>query len=125
MTEPAPGAGADPTHAPHTARAATATTGSIDGHKWYITGAEGAAFAIVMARTSDDRTRGAVRRCSWSTPARPASRSCAHRRRSIGRFPGGHCEVRFADCRVPADAVLGEVDLGFDYAQVAARARPG
>jgi len=31
---------------------------------------------------------------------------------------GGHCEVTFEDCRVGDDAVLGEVDAGFRYAQV-------
>ena len=33
-------------------------------------------------------------------------------------FPGGHCEVRFEGCRVGPEAVLGEVDEGFRYAQV-------
>lgn len=31
---------------------------------------------------------------------------------------GGHCEVTFEDLFVPDDAVLGEVDQGFAYAQV-------
>jgi acyl-CoA dehydrogenase len=31
---------------------------------------------------------------------------------------GGHCEVVFDGCVVPDDAVLGEVDKGFAYAQV-------
>jgi acyl-CoA dehydrogenase len=31
---------------------------------------------------------------------------------------GGHYELRFDDCRVPDDAVLGEVDQGFRSAQV-------
>jgi alkylation response protein AidB-like acyl-CoA dehydrogenase len=33
-------------------------------------------------------------------------------------FLGGHCEVRFTGCRVGPEAVLGEVDEGFAYAQV-------
>src|ERR1700744_954081 len=53
MTEPAPGAGSDPS-----ALATRATPGpgggQIDGHKWFITGAAGAALAICMARTSGD-----------------------------------------------------------------------
>ena len=31
---------------------------------------------------------------------------------------GGHCEVVFDDCRVDDAAILGELDLGFRYAQV-------
>ena len=31
---------------------------------------------------------------------------------------GGHCEVFFEDLLVPDSAVLGEVDRGFEYAQV-------
>jgi acyl-CoA dehydrogenase len=33
-------------------------------------------------------------------------------------FSGGHAVVTFDDCRVPADAVLGEAGLGYRYAQV-------
>src|SRR5690606_5857400 len=33
-------------------------------------------------------------------------------------MPGGHCVVSFTDCEVGDDAVLGEVDKGFQYAQV-------
>ena len=33
-------------------------------------------------------------------------------------FPGGHCEVVFEDCRVGEDAILGEPDEGYRYAQV-------
>ena len=33
-------------------------------------------------------------------------------------FSGGHAVVAFENCRVPADAVLGEAGLGYRYAQV-------
>ncbi len=33
-------------------------------------------------------------------------------------FSGGHAGVAFDGCRVPDDAVLGEVGLGYRYAQV-------
>ena len=50
MTEPAPGAGSDP--AALRTRATRVDGGwRIDGRKWFITGADGAAFAICMART--------------------------------------------------------------------------
>ena len=35
-----------------------------------------------------------------------------------GSFAGGHAELRFSDCLVPESAVLGEVGLGYRYAQV-------
>ncbi|WP_240051466.1 acyl-CoA dehydrogenase family protein [Pseudonocardia sp. EV170527-09] len=35
-----------------------------------------------------------------------------------GSLFGGHLEVEFDDCRVSDDAVLGEVDQGYRYAQV-------
>jgi acyl-CoA dehydrogenase len=52
MTEPPPGAGSDPSMLQTTAT----RDGSgyrIDGCKWFITGASGAGFAIVMARMED------------------------------------------------------------------------
>src|SRR5437016_2091479 len=61
MTEPAPGAGADPPMLlTAAARAANSPGGSnsgdfvIDGEKWLITGAVGAELAIIMARNDSD-----------------------------------------------------------------------
>ena len=53
MTEPAPGAGADPTMLTTTA---SKVDGGwlVNGRKWFITGADGAAFFIIMARTSGE-----------------------------------------------------------------------
>jgi acyl-CoA dehydrogenase len=116
MTEPAPGAGADPTMLQSRARR-DGDDWVIDGHKWYITGADGAAFAIVMVRTSDDpdARRGATMLLvDAGTPGFEIVRHVPSMDRT---FPGGHCEVRFTNCRVPSDAVLGEPDFGFDYAQ--------
>src|SRR5271165_2424093 len=59
MTEPAPGAGADPSNL--RTRAVREGDGwRIDGHKWYSTGGGRAAFLIVMARTSEDPRTGAT-----------------------------------------------------------------
>jgi len=116
MTEPAPGAGADPTMLQTRARR-DGDDWVIDGHKWYITGADGAAFAIVMVRTSDDpdARRGATMLLvDAGTPGFEIVRHVPSLDRT---FQGGHCEVRFTDCRVRSDAVLGEPDFGFDYAQ--------
>jgi acyl-CoA dehydrogenase len=116
MTEPAPGAGADPTMLRSRARR-DGGDWVIDGHKWYITGADGAAFAIAMVRTSDDPDprRGATMfLVDAGTPGFEIVRHIPSLDRT---FPGGHCEVRFTNCRVPDSAILGEADLGFHYAQ--------
>src|SRR5512138_3560308 len=53
MTEPAPGAGSDPGNL-NTTAVLEGDEFVINGRKWLITGAEGAAFAIIMARTLVD-----------------------------------------------------------------------
>ena len=117
MTEPPPGAGSDPTMLRTTA---TRVDGGwrIDGRKWFITGADGAAFAICMARTGEaiEGDEGATMLLvDADNPGMRIVRTMDVIDRS---FPGGHCEVVFDDCRVADDAVLGEVGLGYRYAQV-------
>ncbi len=112
MTEPAPGAGSDPSML-----ATTATREgdhyAISGTKWLITGADGAAFAIIMAKLDDAGATMFV--ADMNAPGITVERSMA----SLDScFPGGHGVVRFDDLRVPADAVLGEPGKGFQYAQV-------
>src|SRR4051812_31716459 len=58
MTEPAPGAGADPSNL-RTRAELRGDRWVINGHKWYTTGGADAGFLIVMARTSDDPKAGA------------------------------------------------------------------
>jgi len=112
MTEPAPGAGSDPSMLTTTARR-DGDTFAIDGGKWFITGADGAAFAIIMANVegagatmflSDMNASGIV-----LERAMTSLDEC---------FTGGHAVVRFDGLRVPAGAVLGEVGRGYRYAQV-------
>ena len=117
MTEPAPGAGSDPAML---ATTATAVKGgwSIAGRKWFITGADGAAFFICMARTGEaiDQGRGATMfLIDAGHPGLRVERVVDAIDRS---FPGGHAELVFDDCRVGSDAVLGEVGEGYRYAQV-------
>ena len=111
MTEPAPGAGSDP--------AALATTARRDGNhwvingtKWFITGADGAGFAIIMARGDDGATMFLA---DMDTPGIEVVRAMD----SLDQgFPGGHAVVRLTDLRVPAGDILGEPGKGFRYAQV-------
>jgi acyl-CoA dehydrogenase len=112
MTEPAPGAGADPSMLTTTA-VRQGDDYVINGTKWFITGAEGADYGIVMARMEDgsatmfltDMDRPGIR----LERSMDAMDSC---------FTGGHGVLVFDNLRVPAADVLGEVGQGFRYAQV-------
>jgi acyl-CoA dehydrogenase len=116
MTEPAPGAGSDPGQLQTTARR-EGNDWVIDGEKWLITGAEGAAFAIIMAKTSGAGIDGAATMflADMSDPAIKIERTLDTIDSS---FVGGHAVVRFNGLRVPEDAVLGELGQGFRHAQV-------
>lgn len=110
MTEPAPGAGSDPSML--LTRAQRVPGGwVINGRKWFITGALGAHFAIVLAQTADGPTQFIVE----------TSNQGFRLLRSIPAIDpyaiGGHGEIELADCFVTNDAVLGEVGQGFAYAQ--------
>lgn len=112
MTEPSPGAGSDPTMMQTTA-VLDGDDYVINGRKWFITGAEGAAFTIIMAKGEDGRATMFLADMDSEgiriERMMDALDSC---------FPGGHCVVVFENLRVPASQVLGEVGEGFKYAQV-------
>ncbi|CAN5316699.1 acyl-CoA dehydrogenase family protein [soil metagenome] len=112
MTEPAPGAGSDPSMLKTTAIRIDGGY-RIDGVKWFITGAEGAAFTIIMARLENGEAT------MFLSPMDAPGISIERTMHSLDRcFPGGHCVVRFDGLEVPDSAVLGEVGQGFRYAQV-------
>jgi acyl-CoA dehydrogenase len=117
MTEPAPGAGADPSMLQTTAR----RDGSdfvIDGTKWLITGALGASVAIIMVRNDND-TLGPAGATMFLAPMNAPGIHIERVLDTLDRFmAGGHAVVRLDRLRVPESAVLGEVGAGFRYAQV-------
>jgi acyl-CoA dehydrogenase len=117
MTEPAPGAGSDPA-ALRTRAERVAGGWRIDGRKWFITGADGAGFAICMARTSGEPGDRGGATMFLVGAANPGMRIVRHIDTLDESLFGGHCEVAFDGCVVPDDAVLGEVDQGYRYAQV-------
>ena len=117
MTEPAPGAGSDPAAL---ATTATPTSGGwlVNGRKWFITGADGAAYTICMARTSGrPGDRGGATMFLIDADA-PGMRIIRHIDTLDEGFFGGHCEIEFEDVFVSGTSVLGAVDQGFAYAQV-------
>ncbi|WP_119685077.1 acyl-CoA dehydrogenase family protein [Acinetobacter pittii] len=112
MTEPAPGAGSDPSMLQTTA-IEDGDDYIINGRKWLITGADGASVAIIMAKMedgsasmflTDTNIEGFILEKNMN-----AMDSC---------FSGGHGILRFENLRIPKENVLGEIGKGFKYAQV-------
>ena len=90
----------------------------INGTKWFITGADGAGFAIIMAKGEDGQATMFL--ADMDTPGIEIVRAM----NSLdSAFPGGHAVVRFNNLRIPAGDILGEPGKGFRYAQV--RLAPG
>ena len=112
MTEPAPGAGADPSMLLTTA-VRDGNDYVINGTKWFITGADGASYVIIMVRMEDGSATMFL-----SDMDRPGIRIERQMDSMDSCFPGGHCVLKFESLRVPASDVLGEVGKGFRYAQV-------
>ena len=117
MTEPAPGAGSDPRMLRTEARRSDGGW-VVTGEKWYITGADGAGFAIVMARTAPEITRDGGATMFLVDMEEPGIRVERHIPSLDTGFVGGHCRVVLEELFVPDEDVLGAVDRGYHYAQV-------
>ncbi|MEV5411336.1 acyl-CoA dehydrogenase family protein [Thermopolyspora sp. NPDC052614] len=115
MTEPPPGAGSDPQALRTTVRR-HAGGWLISGEKHLITGAQGADFAIVMARGGLPDGGGAT--MFLVDAGNPGWQVTGHARTLDTTMVGGHCHVLLKDVEVGDEAVLGEPGLGFRYAQV-------
>jgi acyl-CoA dehydrogenase len=121
MTEPAV-SGADPTGLQTTALR-DGDEYVINGLKWFTSGAIGAKFAIVMAATNPDgppHQRQSQIIVPTDTPGFEIVRAVSVMGHAGG---GGHCEIRYEDCRVPVENCLGPENGGFMIAQ--ARLGPG
>lgn len=112
MTEPPPGAGADPSML-MTSATKDGDDYIINGRKWFITGAVGADYVIIMAKMADDSATMFL-----SDMDRPGITITRQMDAMDSCFAGGHALMEFKDVRVPASDVLGEVGKGFRYAQV-------
>jgi acyl-CoA dehydrogenase len=92
----------------------------IDGHKWFTSSADGAAFAIAMVVTDPDAP-AAHRRASQVIVPLPNPGFRLVRNISVMGEPGedfaSHAEVRYEGCRVPRSNLLGEEGAGFAIAQ--------
>jgi acyl-CoA dehydrogenase len=114
MTEPA--AGSDPRGLRTRARR-EGDGYALDGDKWFVTGARGAAFAIVVAvheDASSPREAASLFLVDADAPGFTVVRDIP----VMGTHaPGGHCEVRLRGVRVGEAAILGGRGRGFEVAQ--------
>ncbi|GAA3845901.1 acyl-CoA dehydrogenase [Sphaerisporangium flaviroseum] len=87
----------------------------INGHKWFTTGADRAAYTTVMCRTEPD----AAPHMAFSMILVPTDTPgyVIVRDTPVLGIEGGHCEVRYEDVRVPAQNLLGPRGQGFVIAQ--------
>jgi acyl-CoA dehydrogenase len=115
MTEPAPGGGSDPGMI-RTRAERKGDKWVVHGRKWFITGAEGAAHFILVARTSDDLRYGLTgflyhqSQPGW---------------RILRRIPilgpeehGGHCEIEYDGLEIPDENVLMGIGEGLKITQI-------
>src|SRR5919197_47220 len=117
MTEPEV-SGADPTGL-RTRAVRDGDEWVIDGHKWFSSGAEGAAFGIVMAVT-DPEALPHRRMSQIVVPVETAGFEIVRAVPTMGHRGRGwstHCEVRYTGVRVPVENTLGEPGDGFRIAQ--------
>ena len=78
----------------------------VNGHKWFISGAQGAKFAILIARTEDDPDLPQAANSAFIVETDWPGWEIV---RDIETMSGSHnhCEIRITDLRVPADSMLG------------------
>lgn len=122
MTEPE-FAGSNPTRMATTAVLEQNANGEdeyvINGHKWFTSSADGAAFAVVMVVTNPDAAphrRASMLIVPTDTPGFGLVRNIP----VFGEAGEGwfsHAEVRYTNCRVPASNLIGQAGMGFRLAQ--------
>jgi alkylation response protein AidB-like acyl-CoA dehydrogenase len=91
----------------------------INGQKWYTTGADGAAFAIVMAVTNPEAAphmRASMIIVPTGTPGFNLVRNIPVMGHS-GDSLFSHGEILYQSCRVPQENLLGPEGWGFVIAQ--------
>src|SRR6185295_14646071 len=104
MTEPEV-AGSDPTGI-QTSAVKDGDDWVINGHKWFISGAKGARFAILIARTDPDADPPQARNSAFLVDL-PSDGWELVRDIDTMAGQGNHCEIRITNLRVPAENMLG------------------
>jgi alkylation response protein AidB-like acyl-CoA dehydrogenase len=115
LTEPEV-AGSDPT----LMRASARLDGDewvINGHKWFTSGANRAAFTTVFCQTEPDAPDRWSRFSSIIVPTDTPGYRVERVVPSMGGTAGSHCEIWLEDVRVPYENLLGKRGEGFLIAQ--------
>lgn len=92
----------------------------LNGHKWFASSAEGAAFAIVMAVTNPDAAKPHQRASQILVPTNtPGFRLVRNISvmGEVGEDYFSHAEIVLENCRVPVANLIGQEGQGFALAQ--------
>ena len=114
LTEPEV-AGSDPTQMQATA-VLDGDEWVINGHKWFTSGANRAAFTTVFAITEADAEKH-NKFSSIIVPTDTEGYEIVRVVPTMGHTGGNHCEVQYNDVRVPYENLLGGRGQGFHIAQ--------
>ena len=92
----------------------------INGHKWFVTAAEGAYYAIVMAQTNPDADNPHQQFSLIIVPTNTLGYRIVRNIPVMGDEGAEyftHCEISLENCKVPQSNLLGEEGGGFAIAQ--------
>jgi alkylation response protein AidB-like acyl-CoA dehydrogenase len=93
---------------------------TINGHKWFTSSADGASFAIVMAVTNPDSANPYARASMIIVPTHTPGFIRVRNIRIMGEEGdsyNSHAEIKYENCRVPVENLLGPEGAGFKLAQ--------
>ncbi|HVR28581.1 MAG TPA: acyl-CoA dehydrogenase family protein [Thermoanaerobaculia bacterium] len=89
----------------------------INGHKWFTSGANRAAFTTVFCKTDPDHESKHRQFSSIIVPTDTPGYEVVRVVPTMGTTRGSHCEIRLNDVRVPNTNLLGPRGEGFVIAQ--------
>jgi acyl-CoA dehydrogenase len=115
MTEPEV-AGSDPTLI-QTRAVADGDDYVINGHKWFISGAHGAQFAILIARTEDHPEVPQATNTAFLVDIPSEGWEIVRDIHTMSGPSHNHCEIRITNLRVPKTAILGGLGQGHRLGQ--------
>jgi alkylation response protein AidB-like acyl-CoA dehydrogenase len=92
----------------------------INGHKWFASSADGAAFTVVMAETNPESANPYQKASMIIVPNETPGYQLVRNIPVMGEAGEGyfsHGELQFVNCEVPAENLVGQEGAGFTLAQ--------